>query len=79
MDPGKRSHLGAHYTSREDVETLVEPVVMKPLRREWGGFGASPTGRVGTFVPAGQRGCTTLRPSIPASHGRAVETGVHCR
>jgi hypothetical protein len=35
LDPGKRSQLGAHYTSREDIETLVEPVVMKPLRREW--------------------------------------------
>ena len=35
MDPGKRSQLGAHYTSREDIETLVEPVVMQPLRREW--------------------------------------------
>ena len=36
MDPGKRSQIGAHYTSREDIETLVEPVVMAPLRREWG-------------------------------------------
>jgi MmeI, DNA-methyltransferase domain/MmeI, N-terminal domain/MmeI, helicase spacer domain/MmeI, target recognition domain len=35
MDPDKRSQLGAHYTSREDIEILVEPVVMKPLRREW--------------------------------------------
>jgi type II restriction/modification system DNA methylase subunit YeeA len=35
MDPDKRSQLGAHYTSREDIETLVEPVVMEPLRREW--------------------------------------------
>jgi hypothetical protein len=35
LDPGKRSQLGAHYTSREDIETLVEPVVMLPLRREW--------------------------------------------
>ncbi len=35
MDPGKRSQLGAHYTSREDIETLIEPVVMAPLRREW--------------------------------------------
>ena len=35
LDPDKRSQLGAHYTSREDIETLVEPVVMKPLRREW--------------------------------------------
>lgn len=35
LDPAKRSQLGAHYTSREDIETLVEPVVMDPLRREW--------------------------------------------
>jgi len=35
MDPAKRSQLGAHYTSRQDIETLIEPVVMQPLRREW--------------------------------------------
>ena len=35
MDPAKRSQLGAHYTSRADITTLVEPVVMHPLRREW--------------------------------------------
>ena len=35
LDPDKRAQLGAHYTSREDIETLVEPVVMTPLRRDW--------------------------------------------
>jgi type II restriction/modification system DNA methylase subunit YeeA len=35
LDPAKRSQLGAHYTSRADIETLVEPVVMQPLRRAW--------------------------------------------
>ncbi|HEX8651397.1 MAG TPA: DNA methyltransferase [Pyrinomonadaceae bacterium] len=35
LDPAKRSQLGAQYTSREDIETLIEPVVMQPLRREW--------------------------------------------
>jgi hypothetical protein len=35
LDPSKRSQIGAHYTSREDIETLVEPVIMTPLRREW--------------------------------------------
>jgi len=35
MDPDKRSQIGAHYTSRQDIETLVEPVVMWPLRQEW--------------------------------------------
>jgi len=35
LDPGKRAQLGAHYTSREDIEAIVEPVVFAPLRREW--------------------------------------------
>ena len=35
LDPAKRSQIGAHYTSRKDILTLLEPVVMTPLRREW--------------------------------------------
>jgi type II restriction/modification system DNA methylase subunit YeeA len=35
LDPAKRSQLGAHYTSRDDIETIVDPVVMAPLLREW--------------------------------------------
>lgn len=35
LDPGKRSQLGAHYTSRADIETLLRPVLEAPLRREW--------------------------------------------
>jgi len=35
LDPDQRAQLGAHYTSEEDIGTLVEPVLMQPLRREW--------------------------------------------
>jgi hypothetical protein len=35
LDPAKRAQIGAHYTSREDILTLLEPVMMTPLRREW--------------------------------------------
>jgi hypothetical protein len=35
LDPAKRSQIGAHYTSREDIVTVLEPVLMAPLRREW--------------------------------------------
>jgi len=35
LDPDKRSQIGAHYTGRADIETLLQPVVMQPLRREW--------------------------------------------
>lgn len=36
LDPDKRAQIGAHYTSRQDILTLVEPVLMTPLLREWG-------------------------------------------
>ncbi len=35
LDPGKRSQLGAHYTSREDILLIVEPVVIEPLAQRW--------------------------------------------
>jgi len=35
LDPNTRAQIGAHYTSREDIMLVVEPVVMAPLRREW--------------------------------------------
>ena len=35
LDASKRSQLGAHYTDAADIELVVEPVVMEPLRREW--------------------------------------------
>jgi len=41
LNPAKRSQLGSHYTSRIDIETIVEPVVLGPLRREWEGVRAS--------------------------------------
>lgn len=35
LDPDKRSQLGTHYTGREDILLIVEPVLMEPLRRRW--------------------------------------------
>jgi hypothetical protein len=35
LDPEKRGQLGAHYTDREKILMVVEPVVMAPLRREF--------------------------------------------
>ena len=35
LDPSKRSQLGAHYTSKDDILLIVEPVLMAPLRRKW--------------------------------------------
>ncbi|MCY4540726.1 MAG: N-6 DNA methylase [Chloroflexi bacterium] len=35
LDPDKRAQLGAHYTSRDDILLIVEPVLMGPLRYAW--------------------------------------------
>ncbi len=35
LDPARRSQLGAHYTSRDDILRIVEPVIMRPLRQRW--------------------------------------------
>lgn len=35
IDPAKRAQIGAHYTGSDDIRTLLEPVMMAPLRREW--------------------------------------------
>ena len=35
LDPDKRSQLGAHYTAREMIELLIDPVVRRPLLVEW--------------------------------------------
>ena len=35
IDKRKRKQLGTHYTSREDIELIVEPVLMRPLWKAW--------------------------------------------
>ena len=35
LDPNKRAQLGAHYTDRDKIMLLVEPVVVRPLLAEW--------------------------------------------
>ncbi|MEI2773948.1 MAG: DNA methyltransferase, partial [Candidatus Competibacter sp.] len=40
LDPDKRSQLGAHYTDRDKIMLLVEPVIIRPLQAEWEGVRA---------------------------------------
>ena len=35
LDPDKRSQLGAHYTDRDKIMRIVDPVVVQPLLNEW--------------------------------------------
>jgi type II restriction/modification system DNA methylase subunit YeeA len=43
LDPDRRAQLGAHYTSREQIWQLVEPVVIRPLNREFAAMQAHVT------------------------------------
>lgn len=44
LDPGKRSQLGAHYTDRDSIVALVDPVVIAPLRCEFAAMQREVTG-----------------------------------
>ena len=35
LDPDKRAQLGAHYTDRDKIMRIVEPVVIRPWLSEW--------------------------------------------
>ena len=35
LDPDRRTQLGAHYTDRDSISRLVQPVLIDPLRRDF--------------------------------------------
>ncbi|MGD9508471.1 MAG: class I SAM-dependent DNA methyltransferase, partial [Geminicoccaceae bacterium] len=35
LDPDKRSQLGAHYTDRDKIMKIIDPVIKRPLEVEW--------------------------------------------
>jgi type II restriction/modification system DNA methylase subunit YeeA len=35
LDPDKRKQLGAHYTDRDKIMMIINPVVIAPLHQEW--------------------------------------------
>ena len=35
LNPDKRAQLGAHYTDREKINMIIEPVVVRPWLSEW--------------------------------------------
>ncbi|HET7037327.1 MAG TPA: DNA methyltransferase, partial [Thermomicrobiaceae bacterium] len=61
LDPSKRAQLGAHYTSRDDILLIVEPVVLAPLRREWDEVRAQADALVAAWWQAKDAGVRTRR------------------
>ena len=46
LDPDKRSQLGAHYTDRDKIMRIVEPVVVRPWLAKWEAEKTEITGRL---------------------------------
>ena len=70
LDPGKRAQLGAHYTDRDKIMLLVEPVVIRPWLAEWDATKAdlaAALDRVEAAKPAGR----TKRPNAVERRYRA--------
>ncbi len=65
LDPAQRAQLGAHYTDRDAIWGLVEPVILRPLRREY----AEMQSRVTQLLLSGRKVTKTTRPE---EHPQAV-------
>ncbi len=72
LDPAKRSQIGAHYTSEADILTLLEPVLMAPLRREWQQVKQRCEERLWPKVQAGRRGSAARDSKARKTFDRAI-------
>ncbi|MGB7748602.1 MAG: type IIL restriction-modification enzyme MmeI [Verrucomicrobiia bacterium] len=77
LNPAKRTQQGAHYTGRLDIETIVEPVVLAPLRREWADVRAK-VEKLLTVEPGRSRG-NEAQPGTPAENQHATPHVVSCK
>jgi type II restriction/modification system DNA methylase subunit YeeA len=64
LDPALRAQLGAHYTSKEDILLIVEPVLMAPLRRRWAAVQAQARELAAQRDAANGRKKTTLQKDL---------------
>ena len=73
LDPDQRAQLGAHYTDREAIWGLVEPVILRPLRREY----AEMQARVDPAAPVRQEGhegdADATRTRTPSSRTSSID------
>ena len=71
LDPDKRSQLGAHYTDRDKILRIVEPVIVRPLLAEWE---AVKVGIAGMVERADAAGSAAARTRLRRRADRALRT-----
>lgn len=88
LDPAKRSQLGAHYTDREKIMMIVQPVIIDPLEAEWAEALARMTALIDSapkrtaerlLTPAERRKAEKLRDEAAAIHSAFIERLVNFR
>lgn len=65
LDPAKRSQLGAHYTDRDKIMKIVNPVVVEPLLAEWA------EARAGIEAALAREKAAKARPAATRAHNEA--------
>ena len=63
LDPGKRAQLGAHYTDRDKIMLIVEPVIIRPWLAQWETTQNLIRAELDSAETARQRGLSQSRPS----------------
>ena len=66
LDPDKRSQLGAHYTDRDKIMLLIDPVIIRPLQAEWEGVKTQIAQQMGGFQQG--RAASTRSRAYNAAH-----------
>ncbi|MCX7282530.1 MAG: class I SAM-dependent DNA methyltransferase, partial [Novosphingobium sp.] len=88
LDPAKRSQLGAHYTDREKIMMIVQPVIIDPLEAEWAEALARMTALIESaprrtaerlLTPAEKRRAEKLQGEAAAIHSAFIERLVNFR
>jgi hypothetical protein len=78
LDPDKRSQLGAHYTDRDKIMMIIEPVITRPLLAEWANIKAEVANQFAAAEQARSRRPTTQRSAraVYVAARRAEEASV---
>jgi len=71
LDPDKRGQLGAHYTDREKIMMIIDPVIVEPLSAEW----EAAKRQIEAHYEAAQR----ARQRVPAKQSEARKVYVAAR
>ena len=59
LDPDKRSQLGAHYTDRDKIMRIIDPVIVRPWLAEWTSEKARIASRLGRASAAKSKSAAT--------------------